>query len=94
LGKDEHQLADKLQVDYVVHLMQPLGIRAEMLKQITYTCQTRHRVQESWHKFCQNYKSFQDRNSTFKKKCSEKFIWLSDLQTWWSYTYSISRESQ
>jgi hypothetical protein len=29
LGKDEHQPADKLQVDLVVlHLMQPLGTRA------------------------------------------------------------------
>jgi hypothetical protein len=28
LGKDEHQPADKLQVDLVVHLMQLLGIRA------------------------------------------------------------------
>jgi hypothetical protein len=42
LGKDEHQNADKLQVDFIVlHLMQLLGIRAEMLKQIIYTCKTR-----------------------------------------------------
>lgn len=95
LGKDEYQPADKLQVDYVVlHLMQPLGIRAEMLKQVIYTCQTRHRVEESWHKINQNYKSFQDRNSTFNKECSGKFIQLSDLQTWRSYTYSISRKSK
>jgi hypothetical protein len=81
LGKDEHQPADKLQVDYTVHLMQPLGIRAEMLKQIIYTCKTRHRVEKSWHKLCQNYKSLQDRNSTFTKKCLGKYIRLSDLQT-------------
>lgn len=77
-GKDEHQPANKLQVDYVVlRLMEPLGIRAEMLKQIIYTCRTHHRVGESWHKFCQNYKSFKDRNSTFNKKCLGKFIPLS-----------------
>jgi hypothetical protein len=50
------------------------------MKQIIYTCQTRHSVEESWHKFCQNYKSFHDRNSTFNKKCVGKFIRLSDYK--------------